>query len=126
MDTPQRAIWTIQKETAKIPAFLQKRSTPTAFPAVFDAVAFSSIDGQKLLALVQSRQSSDDDDCELSAPAAATYKSHSSDIIDVFNDLLDKVQTQLDETRHSVASAAHTFAVLEQSLKDQLPQDNEA
>ena len=93
---------------------------------MFDAAVFPSINGQKLLALVQSRQSSVDDDGELSAPAAATYKSHSSDIVHVFNDLLDKAQTQIDDTRHSVASAAHNFAMLEQSLKDQLPQDNKA
>ena len=75
---------------------------------------------------MQSRQSSDDDDGELSAPAAATYKSHSSDIVDVLNDLLDKAQTELDDTRHAESNAAHNFAMLKQSLQDQLTQDNKA
>ena len=34
-----------------------------------------------LVALVQSRQGSDDGDAELSAPAAATRESHSSDVV---------------------------------------------
>ena len=37
--------------------------------------------------------------------------------------MLDKAQTQLDDTRHSVASAAHNFEMLEQSLEDRLAQD---
>merc|ERR1712136_478448 len=91
-----------------------------------DAAAFSSADKQKLVALVQSRQASDDDDSELSAPAAAVYVSHSSDIVDVLNNLLDKAQNQLDETLHAESNAAHNFALLKQSLEDQLTQDNKA
>ena len=51
-----------------------------------------------MVALVQCKQASDDGDSELCAPAAATYVSHISDIVDVLNDLLDKAQTQLAET----------------------------
>ena len=50
---------------------------------VIDAAVFPSVDKQKLVVLVQSKQSSDDDDSELSAPDTATYRSHSSDIIGV-------------------------------------------
>ena len=71
----------------------------SAVTAVIDAAAFPSAEKQKLVALVQNRQASDDDDRELSAPAAAAYVSRSSDIVDVLNDLMDEVQTQLDETR---------------------------
>ena len=42
-----------------------------------------------------------------------SYKSHSSDIVDVLNNVLDKGQTQFDDTRHSEASAAHNFAMLD-------------
>merc|ERR1712136_682181 len=99
-DTLQRAISIIQKEMAKNPAFLQEKidtqnmnNVVAALTAVVDAASFSSVDKQKLVALVQSRQSSNDDDDELSAPVAAAYKSHSSNIVDVLNDLLDKAQT---------------------------------
>eukprot|EP00450_Noctiluca_scintillans_P002421 CAMPEP_0194482150 /NCGR_PEP_ID=MMETSP0253-20130528/4235_1 /TAXON_ID=2966 /ORGANISM="Noctiluca scintillans" /LENGTH=688 /DNA_ID=CAMNT_0039321673 /DNA_START=47 /DNA_END=2116 /DNA_ORIENTATION=+ len=133
VDTLERAISIIQREMAKNPAFLQKKidtrnmnNVISALSAVVDAAAFSSADKQKLVALVQSRQASDDGDSEFSAPAAAAYASHSSDIVDVLNDLLDKAQTQLDETRHAESNAAHNFALLRQSLEDQLAQDNKA
>ena len=54
------------------------------------------------------------------------YVSHSSDIVDVLNDLLDKAQTLLDVTCHAESNAAHNFALLKQSLEDQLTQDNKA
>ena len=50
--------------------------------AAVDAAAFSSVDKQKLVALVQSQKSIDDEDGELSAPVVATCKSHSSDIVE--------------------------------------------
>ena len=78
----------------------RRPKAPTACPAVFDTAAFASVDKQKLVALVQSRQSSDDDDSELSSLPAASYKRHSSVIVEVLNDLLDKDQTEFDDTRH--------------------------
>ena len=51
--------------------------------------------------------------------------SHSSDIVDVLNDLY-KVEAQLDETRHADLNVAHNFALLKQSLEDQLAQDSKA
>ena len=51
--------------------------------AVIDTAVFSSVNRQKLVVLVQSRQSNNDDDGELSVLAdAADYHSHGSDIID--------------------------------------------
>ena len=103
VDTLERAISVIQRKMAKnLPWNIDTRNmnnVVSALTAVIDAAAFSSAEKQKLVALVQSRQASDDDDSELSAPAAAAYVSHSSDIVDVLNDLMDKVQTQLEETR---------------------------
>ena len=52
--------------------------------------------------------------------------SHSSDIVDVLNDLLDKSQAQLDKIRLAELNAAHTFALLKHSKEDQLAQDNKA
>ena len=72
------------------------------------------------MALILSRQARNDNDSELSALAAAAYVSHSSDIVDARNDLMDKAQTQLDETRHAESNAAHNFPLLRQSLEDQL------
>ena len=71
-----------------------------------DAAASSCVDKQKLVALVQSRPSSNDVDVELSAPVVVACKSHSSNIVDVFSDLLDKAQTEFDDTRHDESNAA--------------------
>ena len=88
--------------------------------AVVDAAAFSSVDKQKWVALVQSRPSSNDVDDELSAPVVVACKSHSSNIADVLSDSLDKAQTELDDTRHAESNAAHNFSMLQQALEDQL------
>ena len=67
VDTLPRAIAIIRTEVAKNAAFLQKKidtrnlnNVVAALTAVVDAGAFSSVDKQKLVALLQSRQSSDD------------------------------------------------------------------
>ena len=76
------------------------------------------------MALVQSRPSSNDDDGELSAPVFVACKSHSSSMVDVLSDVLDKAQTEFDDTRHVESNAAHNFSMLHQSLEDQLAQLN--
>ena len=58
-------------------------SVVETFIAVIDAAVYTSVDRQKLVVLVQSKQASDDVDSVLSAPDTATYRSHGSDIIDV-------------------------------------------
>ena len=52
--------------------------------------------------------------------------SHSSNIVDVLSDFLDKAQTELDDTRHAESNVAHNFSMLQQSLEDQLAQLNRA
>ena len=89
----------------------------SALTAVVDVAAFSSAEKQELVALVQSRQASDVDDSELSASAAAVYVSHSSHLVDVLYDLLDKAQTLLDVTRHAESNAVHNFALLNTPLR---------
>ena len=42
------------------------------------------------MVLVQSRSADSDDDVELSAPVVVACNSHSSNIVDVLSDLLDK------------------------------------
>ena len=41
-------------------------------------------------------------------------------------DLLDKALTELDDSGHPESSTPHNFALLEQSLEDQLAQGNKA
>lgn len=47
----------------------------------------------------------------MSALAAATYQSHSFDIVDVLTDSLNKVQTGFDDTLHAETTAAKNFTL---------------
>merc|ERR1719162_1187932 len=91
--------------------------------AIVDAAAFSASDKQRLTALVQQQQNAEDDDAELGAPSAATYKSHSSNIFDVLEDLKEKAEGELSELRGAETSARHNYGMLKQSLEDQLTND---
>ena len=48
----------------------------------------------------------------------AAYVNHSSDIVDILNDLSTKSKAQSDETRHAKKNEEHNFAL--QSLEDLL------
>ena len=56
--------------------------------------------------------------------AVVACKNHSFNIVDVFSDLLDKAQTELDDNRHAESNTAHNFSMLQQSLEDKLAQLN--
>jgi len=124
-----RAIQILEREMAKNPAaFTQVEGKNVAgalraFSAVLDAAAFPASDQKKLAALVQSQQSDDSDDDELGAPAAATYKSHSSNILDVLEDLKEKAEGQLSDLRKAEVNTKHNFEMLKQSLEDQMTSD---
>merc|ERR1719253_1436560 len=92
--------------------------------AVINAAAFSAADQAKLTALVQQRASSESDDEELGAPAAAVYKSHSGGIFDVLEDMKEKAEGQLDDLRKAESTAQHNYDMLKQSLEDEIEADN--
>ena len=83
-----------------------------------EAAAISHADKQKLTSLIQSQQSADDD--EPGAPAAAVYKSHSTGILDVIEDLKEKAEGQLSDLRKAESNTKHNFQMLKQSLEDQV------
>merc|ERR1719473_373960 len=88
---------------------------------VLDAASFSSGDRKSLIALVQSQQGTDDE--EPGAPAAAVYKTHSTGIFDLLEDLKEKGEGELSDLRKAETNAAHNFAMLKQSLEDQIAAD---
>jgi len=94
IDTLDRAVGILQKEMSKNPAALMQVDTHNldsvikGLNAVINAASFSASDQSKLTALVQ--QQSGEDDQELGAPAAAVYKTHSSSIFDVLEDMKEK------------------------------------
>ena len=105
IDTLDRAIRIISAEMQKNPAALAQVDTTRmasivqSIGAVVEASAFSTSDRQKLLALVQSQQQTEADDTEFGAPAAATYKTHSTSIVDVLEDLKEKAEAELSDLR---------------------------
>merc|ERR1719375_2593888 len=132
IDTLDRAVMVLEKEMKKNPAaFAQVNAAKNlntmlkSLSVVIDAAAFPVTDQKKLTALVQARQGGADseEDDEFGAPAAAAYKSHSSGIFDVLEDMKEKAEGQLSELRKAESSAKHNFQMLKQSLTDQIEAD---
>jgi len=127
IDTLERAITIISKEMAKNPAALAQIDTSSTarllqtLGAVIDAAGFAGVDKQKLVALVQSQNS---DDQEPGAPEAAVYKTHSSGIIDVLEDMKEKAEGSLSDLRKEETNSKHNFEMLKQSLEDQMTADS--
>jgi len=130
MDTLDRAVGILQKEASKNPAALAQVDTSNmanmlqALSAVLDASAFPGEDQKKLAAFVQEQQRASEEDAELGAPAAATYKSHSGGIVEVLEDMKEKAESQLSDLRKAENNGKHNFDMLKQSLEDQLGADN--
>jgi hypothetical protein len=128
VDTLDRAVSIISTEMSKNPAALTQIDTSSmtnlvqSLTAVVDAAGFSTTDAKKLVALVQSKQS--DEDSELGAPAASSYKSQSSGIVDVLEDLKEKAEGELGEARKAETNARHNYQMMKQSLDDQMAADN--
>merc|ERR1719420_2839594 len=129
IDSLDRAIGILQKEMGKSPASLAQVDTRNidsivkSLGAVIDAASFTAQDQKKLVALVQSQQGSDSDDTELAAPAAAVYKTHSSSIFDVLEDMKEKAEGQLAELRKAESSTKANYNMLKQSLEDSIEAD---
>jgi hypothetical protein len=91
---------------------------------VIDAASFSVSDKQKLTALIQSHEESDEDDSDTSAPAAANYAKKSGGITEILNDMKDKAAAQLSELRKAENTAKQNFEQLKQTLEMQIANGN--
>merc|ERR1719362_1325921 len=93
IDTLTRALSIVEREMAKNPAALTQIDTSSfnslvrSLSTVVDAASFPSADKKRLLAFVQAQQSAEEDDGDLGAPAATVYKTHSTGVADVLEDL---------------------------------------
>jgi len=124
-----KAIGVLEKELASGSASFAQLSSNTemsnmlkTFSVVIDAASFSVADKQKIMALVQANQDSDEDD--QAAPAAANYESKSGGIVDVLADMKDKAMTQLSDLRKAENTAKTNFEQLKQSLEMQIANEN--
>merc|ERR1719433_1886147 len=125
VDTLQRAIAILKREMAKsgTQILMQLKNANTvvqALSVIVQASMLSSADGQRLTALVQSSQASQDGDEDVGEPDAAVYKGHSADIIYTLEDLLAKADDQLATARKTETANLHNFQMLKQSLEDEI------
>merc|ERR1719408_622355 len=124
-----RAITIIEREMSKNPALMQQANSGDfgallkSLTAVVDAAAFSVQDQEHLVALVQAKQGASTDEDDFGAPATAAYKSHSSNIVDVLDDLKEKAEEELADLRKAESGAKHNYNMLKQSLEDQIAAD---
>jgi hypothetical protein len=130
ISTLERAVGILEREMRKGGASaLQLQGAGNlakALTVMVDASMLNTQDASKLSALVQAEskatedEDSDSDDATIGAPAAASYKGHSNDIVGVLEDLLEKAQGQLEASRKKESNAHHNFAMLKQSLEDEV------
>merc|ERR1719335_1220081 len=138
VDALDRAIGILEREMAKNPALMQVdtsnfKALIQSLSTVIDAAAIMGEDKKKILTLVQSEhqahsQSEDTEDQKAdaeeallsAAPAPDAYKSHSGGIVDVLEDLKDKAETELSDTRKAETNAAHNYDMLKTSLDDSI------
>jgi len=122
VDALTRAVGIIEKEMSKNPAaFLQTDVTSItnlvgALSAITDAAGLDAATTQRLAAFVQQQASAEEDD---GAPSAAGYKSHSSGILDVLEDLKAKAEDELSALRKAESNTRHNYEMLKQSLEDE-------
>jgi chromosome segregation ATPase len=121
----QRAISILEREMAKSggAALVQIQSAGSVIQALqtlVKASAFSSEDAAALTSFVQSSQDAADGDAAPGAPEAAVYDSKGGSIVEVLEDLADKASAQLAATRKKEEAAMHNFAMLKQSLEDEI------
>jgi hypothetical protein len=127
VDTLGRAIGILEREMKKSggASMMQLKSAESvaqALSTMVEASMLSSADSERLTALVQSSQESDED--EAGAPAAAVYEGHSGGILDVLGGLLEKAQTRLDDSRKAESTSVNNFNMLKQSLEDNIKFSN--
>merc|ERR1719498_2162354 len=86
-----------------------------------DASVLATSDAAALTALVQrSADSGGAEDLTFGAPDPAAYKSHTGNLIETLEGLLDKAKDELAAARNKETSALHNFEMLQQSLQDEI------
>jgi predicted nucleic acid-binding Zn-ribbon protein len=126
ISTLERAVAVLSRELAKgSSALIQFKNTgdmAKALAAMVQASMISTADFSRLTALVQTKQDSEDEDP--GAPAAAVYENHSGGIVETLEDLLDKANAQLESAQKAETTARHNYAMLKQSLDDEVEYAN--
>merc|ERR1719203_1614433 len=119
-----RAISILERQSGG--ASMAQLSNVGSFAQALDTMVRASMistgDAARLSAFVQ--ESEKDEDEAPGAPAGAVYTSQSGGIIDTLQDLSEKAQAQLAETRKKEEAARHAYDMLKQSLTDEIAESN--
>jgi hypothetical protein len=127
VSTLERALSQLQKQLAGGSAFAQLdtamlSNVVQAVSAVDDAAALSSSSESALAALVQSQ---DDSEEGLGAPKGAAYAAQSGGVMGLLEDLKEKAEGQLADLRKAEMQSRNSYALLKQSLEDQMKADTQ-
>jgi DNA repair exonuclease SbcCD ATPase subunit len=125
LDTLMRAVGILEKELSKSGAASMMQLKGAADVAkslavILQGTSISTADSSKLAALLQASDSDSDEDEDTGAPAAAAYKGKSGGIVETMQDLHDKAETQLEESRKEETKSIQAYEMLAQSLKDEI------
>merc|ERR1719487_2356074 len=122
IDTLDRAVAVLSRAGSSLMQVKNAKNVAEAFCLMVDASVLSTADASRLTALVQSQNS--DGDADAGAPDAAVYVSHSGSIVDTIEGLKEKAEEQLGDARKKESTASHNFAMLRQSLEDEIKFSN--
>jgi len=115
-----RAITILERQAGG--ASMVQLSNAGSFVQALDTMVQASLigtgDATKLTAFAQ--ESGKDEDEALGAPAGAVYTSQGGGIVDALQDLGDKAESQLAETRKKEVTARQDYEMLKQSLTDEI------
>jgi len=123
IDMLGRASSILEREMNKGSSSLLQSRNAGNLANTFDVMVRASLIGTseaaKLTALVQDAQRAkqSDEDQAPGAPAAAVYESQSGGIVDTLQDLREKAESQLSDTRKKETTARNNFEMLKQSLE---------
>jgi len=123
IDMLQRASGILEREMQGGASMMQLKNVGNvaeALKVMVQASLIGSADASRLTAFVQSSQKQADDDDDAGAPAGAVYENQSGGIVDTIQDLLEKAEDQLADLRKKETTNQHNFAMLKQSLTDEI------
>mmetsp|Transcript_41142 Transcript_41142/g.92929 ORF Transcript_41142/g.92929 Transcript_41142/m.92929 type:complete len:552 (+) Transcript_41142:381-2036(+) len=129
IDTLERAMQTIKKEMTKGLMQLSASAAHTmtdALSKVLDAPVVSGNDKAKLEAFLQAQEAAKEDEGFAAAQAvqSSTQSSGFDAIMETFQDLLDKAESQRSQQTKEETEAQFNFEMLKQSLTDELKTEN--
>jgi hypothetical protein len=108
---------------AQVASSATMANTLQSIKTILDASSISGNSKQKLAALLQAHEESDEDDSELGAPAAANYEKKSGDIVAILGDMQEQAETQMSDLRKAEQTAKNNYQKLKQSIEDQIAND---